>query len=53
MNKPFLLILLCLCSCTQNIVQKNFDFSNKMSFDEFMIKLNEYAKTNPYPNIDD
>ena len=53
MNKSFLLILLCLCSCTQNIVQKNFDFSNKMSFYEFMIKLNEYAKTNPYPNIDD
>ena len=53
MNKFFLLILICLCSCTQNIVQKNFDFSNKMSFDEFMTKLNEYAKTNPYPNIND
>ena len=53
MNKFFLVFLLFLCSCTQNIVQKNFDFSNKMNFDEFIIKLNEYAKTNPYPNIDE
>ena len=53
MNKFFLLILLFLCSCTQNITQKDFDFSNKMNFDEFIIKLNEYAKNSPYPNIDD
>ena len=53
MKKFFLLILIFLCSCTQNITQKNFDFSNKMNFDEFIIKLNEYAKNSPYPNIDD
>ena len=53
MNKFFLVFLLFLCSCTQNITQKNFDFSNKMNSDEFIIKLNEYAKNSPYPNIDD
>ena len=40
MNKFFLLILLFLYSCNQNIAQKDFDFSNEMNFDEFMIKLN-------------
>tara|TARA_Y100001970_G_scaffold131814_1_gene162571 strand:+ start:2127 stop:2315 length:189 start_codon:yes stop_codon:yes gene_type:complete len=29
------------------------NFSNDLSFDEFKIKLEEYANSSPYPNIDD
>ena len=29
------------------------DFSKDMGFDEFKIKLEEYGKNSPYPNIDD
>ena len=29
------------------------NFSNDLSFDEFKIKLEEYANNSPYPNIDD
>ena len=35
------------------IDKNNFDFSDEMTFDEFKLKLNEYAENNPYPNIDD
>ena len=39
------------CS-TQSPIKNDFIFKNNMSFDEFKIKLEEYAKNNPYPNID-
>ena len=56
MNK-YLLIFLFLTSCSSNIdtTQKNFqdlDFSNDLTFKEFKEKLEEYAKSQPYPNID-
>ncbi len=56
MNK-YLLIFLFLISCSSNsdITQKNFqnlDFSNNLTFEEFKEKLEKYAKTQPYPNID-
>ena len=57
MNK-YLLIFLFLISCSSNsdTTQKNFqnlDFSNDLTFGEFKEKLEEYAKSQPYPNIDD
>jgi len=53
MNKFYLTILIFLVSCSSNNIRKNFDFSDQMNFEEFKIKLEEYAKNNPYPNIDD
>ena len=40
-------------SCSQNKNKSNFEYNQNMSFDEFKIKLEEYAKNNPYPNIND
>ena len=56
MNR-YLLISLFLISCSSNsdVTQKNFknlDFSNDLTFEEFKEKLEEYAKKQPYPNID-
>ena len=56
MNK-YLLIFLFLISCSSNgdTTQKNFqnlDFSDDLTFGEFKEKLEEYAKNQPYPNID-
>ena len=52
MKKILLLTIFFLCSCASDQVMNNFNFSNQMSFEEFKIKLEEYAKKNPYPNID-
>lgn len=49
--KKILIVFLFLLSCAQNPVKNDFVFSEKMSFDEFKIKLKEYAIKNPYPNI--
>ena len=56
MNR-YLIIFLFLLSCSSNgdITQKNFqnfDFSDDLTFEEFKEKLEEYAKNQPYPNID-
>jgi len=56
MNR-YLLIFLFLISCSSNsnFTQKNFqnlDFSNDLTFEKFKEKLEEYAKNQPYPNID-
>ena len=40
-------------ACSNNTSRKDFIFSDDISFEEFEIKLIEYAKNNPYPNIDD
>ena len=53
MKKLLLIILFFLISCTsQNSAKNDFNFSHDMDFDEFKIKLEEYAQKNPYPNID-
>jgi len=50
--KLLLIIIFFLTSCSSNESINNLNFSNEMSFNEFKIKLEEYAKDNPYPNID-
>ena len=43
------------CSSKNEISQKNFqnlDFSNNLTFEEFKRKLEEYAKNQTFPNID-
>ena len=52
MNKFLLIFILFLASCTSPISRNDLDISSEMSFDEFIFKLEEYAKNNPYPNID-
>ena len=54
--KKILIIFFLLVSCSTNQSQNktntsNFTFSENMSFEQFKIELEEYAKNNPYPNI--
>ena len=56
--KKLLIIFILIAGCsTQNNKlgndNLNIDFSNDMSFKEFQIKLEEYGKNSPYPNIND
>ena len=57
MKKFFLIIFLFLASCGQNFkdddLKKSYIFSDEMTFDEFRLKVEEYAKNSPYPNPDD
>ena len=56
--KYFVILLLLVNSC---VIKKNevsneqldLNLNNKMTFDEFKIKLEEYSKNSPYPNIND
>ena len=55
--KKYLLIFFLLSSCSlksqevKNNVQ-NIIFSEDLTLEEFKIKLEEYSKFSPYPNID-
>ena len=53
MKRFFFLILLFLQSCASNDEKKSFDldFSDNMTFQEFQIKLDEYAKNSQYPDL--
>ena len=53
MNKFIIMIIFFLASCNAKTVRNDFNFSEDLSFEEFKIKLEEYTKNNPYPNIDD
>ena len=57
MIRIFIIILILLNSCSQNSknnLSKNVDFSNffNLSIDEYKQKLEDYNKSNNYPNID-
>ena len=56
MIKRLLFLILFLNSCSGNSgklnLQNDFQFNDNLSFEEFKIKLDEYAIKNPYPNID-
>ena len=48
-----ILITFFLISCSPKVPKNEFDFFNStISFEEFKQRLDEYAKNNPYPNID-
>ena len=51
MKSFIILILFFLTSCSSDISGNDFNITDEMSFQEFKIKLNEYAENNPYPNI--
>ena len=53
MKKLLLIVLFFLISCSSTSTIKSLKFSDDMTFDEFKVKLEEYAKENPYPKIDD
>ena len=48
----FFLLSSCVQSSNNALVKDDYSFSLKMSIEEFKDKLKEYAKQNPYPNID-
>tara|TARA_Y100000022_G_scaffold196602_1_gene203839 strand:- start:694 stop:867 length:174 start_codon:yes stop_codon:yes gene_type:complete len=54
--KYMLILLLLLNSCVikkNKVLNKQLDlnFNEEMTFEEFKIKLEEYSKNSPYPNI--
>ena len=54
--KNFLIIFIFItgCSSSKNELNNNLfniKFSDNLTFKEYKIKLNDYAKNSPYPNI--
>tara|TARA_B100001093_G_C26588226_1_gene910321 strand:- start:43 stop:204 length:162 start_codon:yes stop_codon:yes gene_type:complete len=52
MKKFLLITFFIMTSCSKDYVKKDITFSKNMSFDEFKLKLEEYAEIDSYPNID-
>ena len=58
MKKYIFVLMIFLMSCsnkniaTNNKNQKKINFSQNISLNQFLIKLNNYANNNPYPKID-
>ena len=52
MSKFLFISIFFLASCSSYNVKNDINFTDEMSFDEFRIQLEEYAKNNPYPIID-
>ena len=52
MNKLLSLLMILLFSCSTSDSRNDFEFSDNMSFEDFKLKLEEYSRDNPYPNID-
>ncbi len=55
--KRLLIIFILITGCSTNNDKLsnnnlNIKFSDNMSFEEFKVKLEEYANNSPYPNID-
>ena len=50
----FLFFLLSCCSSNEKVTSNvsKIEFSNNLSFEEFKIRLEKYANSSPYPNID-
>ena len=53
MKKLFLFLFLISCaSPNYNVSNKDIDFKNDLTFDEFDKLLTQYSKRSSYPNID-
>ena len=55
MKKILFLIIFFTLSCSPNLKSNNFNdinFSDNLSFNEFVIKLRNYVENSSYPNID-
>ena len=55
--KRLILIFFLFSGCANNQSQNtnnfsNINFSDALTLEEFITKLEEYAENNPYPNID-
>ena len=57
MKKILFLIIILISACTSNNLEsdlnKDFVFSEQMSFDEFTSKVVIYANESSYPNLND
>ena len=57
MKKYMLIFLISLNSCSNNKINNQLDYKfivdNDITFEEFKLKLDEYAKISGYPNIND
>ena len=56
MKKILILTFILLYSCVSDSRKQNYSnisFSDNLSFNDFISKLNDYVKNSPYPNIDD
>ena len=55
MKKALFLIFFLFLSCGKKNIDKdindNLNFSDKISFEVFELKLNEYAENEPYPDL--
>ena len=52
MKKFLIIFIFFFSSCASNSVNNDFNFTDDMSFNQFKLMLNEYAISNPYPNVD-
>ena len=56
--KKILIVIIFVAGCSSsknkpNVNLSDIKFSDNFSFEKFQYKLEEYAKNNPYPNIND
>ena len=53
MKKILVIILFFFVSCTSSSKKNELTFSGEMTFEQFKLKLNEYVKNNPYPDVNE
>jgi hypothetical protein len=53
MKKILVIILFFFVSCASSPKKNELTFSDEMTFEQFKLKLNEYVKNNPYPDVNE
>ncbi len=53
MKKILVIIIFFLVSCTTSSTKNELTFSDEMTFEQFKLKLNEYVRDNPYPDVNE
>lgn len=53
MKKILVIIIFFLVSCVSSSTKNELNFSDEMTFEQFKLKLNEYVKNNPYPDVNE